>query len=289
MRVQIPNKKLRNGFELPVIGLGTWLMGGGLEADYSRDKEEIRAIKTALELGYTHIDTAEGYAVGHTEELVGKAIKGFDRSKLFIATKVTKTNLKPDDLKKSLRLSLKRLQTDYVDLYMPHSPSKEIPLSETMPVFDKFVKEGLIRNIGVSNFTAKLLDEAMKYTKSPIVANQIEFSLMTREQGKYGGNHSMETKTLPFCQKNDVFVVAERPIERGLVTKPHKIMDRLAKKYGKTKAQIALNWLISKNNVVAIPKASKKSHLTENLGAIGWKMEENDYQILDRSEFPPIE
>jgi diketogulonate reductase-like aldo/keto reductase len=278
------SKTLKNGFSLPVVGLGTWLMGGAMEPDYTNDDKDIEAIQTALELGYRHIDTAEGYADGHCEELVGEAIKGFNRNELIIATKVTKTNLKPDDLRRSLDNSLKRLGLDYVDLYMIHSPSQEIPLSETMPVFDEFVEQGLIRNIGVSNFTVEKLEEAMKYVKNPIVSNQIEYSLMTREEGRYGGNHSMESKTVPFCQENDILVVAERPIERGLVNEPNPLLDELAEKYSKTKAQIAINWLISKDNVVTIPKSTNREHLIENLGSIGWKMSQEDVERLDNIE-----
>jgi diketogulonate reductase-like aldo/keto reductase len=277
-------KTLKNGFKLPTIGLGTWLIGGAMEADYTNDKRDIEAIQTALELGYRHIDTAEGYAEGHCEELVGEAIKGFNRDELIIATKVTKTNLKPDDLRRSLDNSLKRLGLDYVDLYMIHSPSQDIPLSETMPVFDQLKEEGLIKNIGVSNFTVEKLEEAIKYTKNPIVSNQIEYNLLTREEGRYGGNHSMESKTIPFCQENDILVVAERPIERGLVNEPNPLLDELAEKYSKTKAQIAINWLISKDNVVTIPKSTNREHLIENLGSIGWKMSQEDVERLDNIE-----
>jgi diketogulonate reductase-like aldo/keto reductase len=278
-------KTLKNGFKLPTIGLGTWLIGGAMEADYTNDKRDIEAIQTALELGYRHIDTAEGYAEGHCEELVGEAIKGFNRDELIIATKVTKTNLKPDDLRRSLDNSLKRLGLDYVDLYMIHSPSQDIPLSETMPVFDQLKEEGLIKNIGVSNFTVEKLEEAIKYTKNPIVSNQIEYNLLTREEGRYGGNHSMESKTIPFCQENDILVVAERPIERGLVNEPNPLLDELSEKYGKTKVQIAINWLISKDNVVTIPKSTNREHLIENLGSIGWEMEKDDIYKLDKIVF----
>jgi diketogulonate reductase-like aldo/keto reductase len=279
------SKTLKNGFSLPVVGLGTWTMGGRMEPDYTNDKQDIEAIQKALELGYRHIDTAEGYADGHCEELVGEAIKGFNRDELIIATKVTNTHLKPDDLRRSLDNSLKRLGLDYVDLYMIHSPSDEMDLSVTMPVFDQIKEQGLIKNIGVSNFTVELLKEAMKYTSNLIVSNQIEYSLLTREEGKYGGNHSMESKTVPFCQKNDIFVVAERPIERGLVTEPHQLLDELSEKYDKSKVQIAINWLISKDNVVTIPKSSNREHLVENLDSIGWKMSDEDIKRLDGIQF----
>jgi diketogulonate reductase-like aldo/keto reductase len=124
----------------------------------------------------------------------------------------------------------------------------------------------------------------MKYVKNPIVSNQIEYSLMTREEGRYGGNHSMESKTVPFCQENDILVVAERPIERGLVNEPNPLLDELAEKYSKTKAQIAINWLISKDNVVTIPKSTNREHLIENLGSIGWKMSQEDVERLDNIE-----
>jgi len=118
--MDIPRKELMSGFALPVYGLGAWQMGGRGEADSTNDETDIAAIQKALDLGVTHIDTAESYGAGHSEELVGRAIKGRDRKQLTIATKVSAWNQSYDDLRRSFEASLLRLGTDYVDLYMLH-------------------------------------------------------------------------------------------------------------------------------------------------------------------------
>jgi len=278
-------KTLCREVKIPVIGLGTWKIGGGREGDNSQDKESIEAIRNAIKLGYSHIDTAEMYGLGHCEELVGEAIKSFDRAKLFITTKVTNTNLNYDDVIAAAKGSLRRLQTDYIDLYLIHAPNPNIPIEETMRAMDYLVEQGLVRFIGVSNFTVEDLKEAQKHARNKIVANQIEYSLLTRNKGRYWGNQGMESRTIPYCQDNEIVVIAERPIERGLLLKPHPVMDKLALKYRRTKAQIAINWLISKKNVVTIPKSTNLKHLRENLGALEWKLSEEDMKLLDNTDF----
>ena len=145
---------------------------------------------------------------------------------------------------------------------------------------DKLVENGLVKNIAVSNFTLDLLLDAQSFSKNKIAAVQIEFSLLTRNKGKYGDNKDMELKTIPYCQKNDVLVVAERPLERGVLLEPNDVMDEMTKKYSKTRAQIAINWLISHKNVVTIPMSHKIEHLKENLGGVGWSMEDTDIKKL---------
>ncbi len=282
--MKMPTKKLNSGFELPELGLGTWKIGGSREVDNSRDDISIQAIRDAIDLGYTHIDTAEGYGLGHCEELIGKAIKHYSREKLTIATKVTNTNLKYDDLISAAKNSLQRLNTDYIDIYYIHAPSPSIPLQETMRAMDRLVSDKLIINIAVSNFTADLLEEAQSYTSNKIVANQIEYSLLTREDGKYANNNSMESKTIPYCQKNDIFVVAERPLERGILLEQNYLMDELVKKYNKSYAQIAINWLLSQDNIITIPKSEDTKHLKENLGGTGWYLDIEDIERL-RKEY----
>ena len=273
--------KLIGGFELPTVGLGTWTIGGEREPDYSNDKEFIEAIKFALEIGYTHIDTAEMYAGGHCEELVGRAVKNSDRGKLTIATKVTKGNLRYEDVLKAAQNSLERLDMDYIDLYYIHSPSPEIPLEETMKAMNKLVEDGLVKHIGVSNFSADLFIKAQELSGNKIVANQIEYNLLTRERGENGyENKNMESRTVPYCQENDVLVIAERPIERGGLLEPNEVMDRLTEKYSKTRAQIAINWLVSQKNVVTIPKSQDKEHLKDNLEAGSWTMDSEDIEEL---------
>ena len=116
--MNIPTKKLKSGFELPVYGLGMWQMGGKLEADYTNDQREIDAIRAAIDAGITHIDTAESYGAGHSEELLGEALQGYDRSKLFIVTKVSSWNQTYDGVIAACKSSLKRLKTDYIDMYL---------------------------------------------------------------------------------------------------------------------------------------------------------------------------
>lgn len=140
-------KTLTDNFKIPVIGLGTWGIGGFMETDSSKDKEAIQAIKDAIELGYSHIDTAELYGAGHTEELIGNAIKDLDRSKLIITSKVFKTNLKHDDVIASCKKSLEKLQTDFIDIYLIHAPNPEIPLEETMKAMDYLVEQGMVKYV----------------------------------------------------------------------------------------------------------------------------------------------
>jgi diketogulonate reductase-like aldo/keto reductase len=278
-------KQLTKDCRIPVIGLGTWEIGGRTEADYSKDEAAVEAIMAAIKMGYTHIDTAESYGAGHCEELVGKAIKGIDRSRLFITTKVTKTNLRYGDVIKACTESLRRLGTSYVDLYLIHAPNAEIPIKETMRAMDELVSRKMVRFIGVSNFTVEQLKAAQQCTQNKIVANQIEYSLLTRNIGRYSGNHDMESKTIPYCRREGIIIITERPVERGLLAKHHQLLDRLAEKYHKTNSQIAINWLISKQNIVTIPKSTNPEHLKENLGAAGWKMDNEDIEELDKTDF----
>ena len=279
------HKKLENGMKLPVIGLGTWGIGGLREADYSGDSNSIDVFRKAIGMGYKLIDTAELYGNGHTEELIGEAIKGFERSEITIIDKVFKTNLKYHDLIDSCMKSLQRLKTNYIDIYLIHAPNPEIPIEETMEAMDHLVDEGIVRHIGVSNFSVEQMKEAQKHSRNRIIANEIPYNLAMRNDDDRGVCSEMESEIIPYCQKNGMFAIAYKPLARGLLARPGPIMNRLSKKYGKTRAQIALNWLISKKNVVAIPKASKPEHLKENLGAIDWSMDKEDILILDKGNF----
>lgn len=273
-------KKLTDTITIPVIGLGTWTIGGGDEADTTYDDEDISAIRAAIKLGITHIDTAESYAHGHTEELVGRAIGGFDRKSLFITSKVSPEHLGYDDLLASAKGSLQRLNTDYIDLYLIHAPNPDIPVQETMKAMDFLAEQKLIRCMGVSNFSVEQIKEAQKYTKNKIVANQIEYNLLVRDKGRVTEN--MESKIIPYCQENNILIIAWRPLARGKLAKPgFKILDELADKYHKTQAQIAIHWLISKKGIVAVSKSTKVEHLEKNLGALGWKLRQEDIDRLN--------
>jgi diketogulonate reductase-like aldo/keto reductase len=277
--MDIPTKKLKSGFEMPIYGLGTWKMGGTKIYDPNNDDQaDIQAIKTAIENGITHIDTAENYAEGYTETLVGKAIKDYERSKLFLVSKVAPEHLQYEDVINALKASLKRLQTNYLDLYLIHAPNPDIPLKETMRAMDTLLEEGLIKNIGICNFTIAEFEEAQSYTKNKIVINQLHLNLKYREAERKG--------LLEYCQKNDVLFVAWRPLQKGiLIEGTENIVNELAQKYQKTPAQIALNWLISQPNVVTLSKTRDVEHLKDNLGALNWIMDTEDIERLDK-EYP---
>jgi diketogulonate reductase-like aldo/keto reductase len=280
--IEIPVKKLKCGFELPAFGFGTWRMGGIETPDpLNDDRIDIFAIKTAIEMGVTHIDTAEFYTGGHTEEIIAEAIKDFDRSKIIITTKASPQHLHYKDLINAAQQSLKRLKTDYIDIYAIHIPNPYISIKETMEAMDYLVEKQLIRYIGLSNFNVEQFSEAQKCTGNKIVCNHVHYNLMFRLPQKDG--------SIEYAQKNDIIIVAWRPVQKGLfLEKNIQILDRICKKYEKTPNQIAINWLISQKNVTTISKTRNIKHLEENLGAISWKMEEEDIKLI-MENFPDLQ
>lgn len=273
-------KALITGTKIPVLGLGTWRMGGGLSADHSNDQKYVGAIRYAIKSGLTHIDTAEIYGAGHTEELVGQAIRKFDlpadrqgREKPFITTKISPQHLfLPSQIKRACQNSLSRLQTDYIDLYLIHWPNPLAPMRLVMKTLDGLAQEGKVRYLGVSNFSIKQLQNAQKYTNNRIVTNQVHYSLLHRDP---------EKELLLYCQREDIILTAYSPLEIGeLAQGKNGALKSVAKKYRKTPVQVALRWLIEKPNVIAIPKASSPDHIDELLGSLGWKMSPEDQEYL---------
>ncbi len=267
-------KKLLNGIELPVLGIGTCLMGGKDYGppEYGNDDKYIKAIQEAIKLGYTHIDTAEIYGGNHTEELVGKAIKKFDREKLFITTKVSKEHLNYDDVISSAKNSLKRLGVVYIDLYLIHRPNPDISIKKTMKAMNFLVDNKFIRYIGVSAFNIEQMEEAQKYSKYPIVTNQLKFSLWKKS----------DIKTIKYCQENDIMVTAYKVFGRGMLkTDKISLIVDLSKKYHKTEAQIILNWVISKNNIIALFKSTNIKHLKENKDIFDFKLSDEETHKID--------
>jgi diketogulonate reductase-like aldo/keto reductase len=276
--MEIPTKTLSSGFSLPVYGLGTWEMGGKREPDYSEDDKYVAAISDALDHGIRHIDTAEMYGAGHTEELVGKAIKGRDRSKLVITTKVSVGMSGGfDGVLKSAQDSLERLGTDYIDIYLLHHyPHGGDSVEEIMRAMDKLVTGGLVKEIGVCNMTIPRFQEIQKHTTNKLVCNQVNYSVQMREPEIYG--------LIQHAADNDHFITAWGALEKGLLEQGD-ILQKLARKYGKTPYQVALNWVIAQPNVITIPKTTSTEHLDENLGAIGWELEAEDLEELSKN-FP---
>ena len=165
-----------------------------------------------------------------------------------------------------------------MDLYLIHAPNPEIPIQETMRALDTLLDSGLIGHIGVSNFNKERIEEAQSYTKNKIVANQVHYNLIFREPER--------KDLLEYCRTNDIMFIAWRPVQKGILTKRGtSILDEMCDKYGKTPAQIAINWLISQPGIVTLAKTTSVEHLKENLGAVGWTMDQTDIERL-RTEFP---
>jgi len=270
--------KTISGVTLPVLGAGTWHMGGMKSTDRANDRQEIAALRKALFLGATHIDTAELYGNGHAEELVARAIQGMKREDLFIATKVKGDNLASDKLLSAAAGSLSRLKTDYIDLYLLHWPNPSVDREDTMKALDQLVEEGKVRHVGVSNFSVTQMREAQSLTKNKILTNQVEYNILNRNEGEF--LEDVEKKVLPYCQENDIFLTAYRPLAQGTLA-AHPALSTLAKKYQKTPAQIAIRWLLDKKNVITIPKAARIEHVKENVGSLGWTLEKEDNHFLD--------
>jgi len=264
-------KKIGN-MKIPVLGLGTWGIGGRLYANKLFKQKWIKIIQEALDIGFRHIDTSEIYGNGFTEEIIGEAISSYRRKDIFLTSKIWGSHLNHDDTVKSLKSSLKRLKTEYLDLYLIHKPSRYMDLKNTMHDLEYLQKQKLIKALGVSNFNQEQILEAQKFlNKSKISAVQNEYSLLKRDK-----------EVLDLCNQQKIIFIAYRPLMKGELARPGiLVLDKLAKKYNKTQAQIALSWLISNPQIVTIPKATKKEHLLANIDSVGWKMDKDDYRALD--------
>jgi len=264
----------KTGEKVSEIGLGTfydarWIILAMLGFK-SREERKLEALKVGLEGGINLIDTAEIYK---TEPLVAKAIKGIKREDLFIVTKVWSNHLRREALLKALDSSLKRLEVKYVDLYLVHWPNPRIPISETMGAMEEAIDKGKTRYIGLSNFSLKQIIEAQEaLRKYEIVSVQLEYNLMNRK---------VEKDILPYCERNGIAFMAYYPLAHGKLLKKRDKLKELCEKYNKTLAQIALNWLASKEKVFPIPRASNPYHVKENLGASGWRLSEEDIKKLE--------
>jgi diketogulonate reductase-like aldo/keto reductase len=199
---------------------------------------------------------------------------------LFITTKVSGDKLKYEQVLQAAEDSLKRLRTDYIDLYLLHWPNPRVPVAVTMKAINKLIDDGMIRHFGLSNFPVRLIKEVMANTSNPIITNQVEYNLTTRNSGTY--NKNVEKEIIPFCLEQGISITAWRPVIKGNTEAlEHPLLASLAAKYGKTPMQIALNWLVNKRLMLAIPKMSSEKHIRENVEAIAFKMEDEDYKTLD--------
>ncbi len=261
----------KTGTTVAEIGVGVWRYGGGVEP-----------LRQAIELGASLIDTAEAYG---TEKVVGEAVSGI-RDRVFVATKVSGSHLSYDEVLKAADASLRRLDTGYIDLYQIHWPNSLVPIQETMRAMETLVDRGLVKYIGVSNFsTAELREAQATMRKYPIVSNQVLYNLNRRQ---------IEEELLPYCQKNHVTIIAYTPLDSGQLTKASaqssrpdqmKVLELVAAQVQKTLAQVALNWCISRPGVITIPKSDRAARVVENCQASGWLLSSAQMQLLE-SAFP---
>jgi diketogulonate reductase-like aldo/keto reductase len=267
---------LPSGEALPVLGLGTWRMG----EDPGKRRSEIEALRTGIELGMTLIDTAEMYADGGAEEVVGEAIKG-RRDDVFVVTKFYPQNATPAKMRAACERSLHRLGTEWIDLYLLHWRGS-VPLPDTLDGFAQLIDEKKIRFGGVSNFDVDDMEELgrIKGGLEKIVTDEVLYNLQQR---------GVEYDLIPWMRKRHRPVIAYSPIEEGFLTaRSHPVLGQIAERHGATPAQIALAWVIRKDGVIAIPKAAKVAHVREDRGAVDITLTDRDLEELDAS-FPPPE
>ena len=261
--------------QIPKIGFGTWSIGGGTNADRALDSKSLAALRSALKLGYTHFDTAEVYAAGHAEELIGQAVReaGVKRENLFITSKVSPEHLGYADVFKSCEGSLRRLGMDYLDLYLIHWPMRGMKLADTFRALNHLVKDGKVRHLGVSNFDLRLLKQARGFSETPLLTDQVPYSLAHRT---YAGNGVLE-----YCQSNDILLTAYSPLKRNQ-SNTNNILLPIAKSHGTAPEQAALAWLMAQPCVIAIPMSFNPRHQKENLDAVNLTLSPTEVNQLNQ-------
>ncbi len=242
------------GEKVPSLGLGTWRLSG---------EECTRAVEGALALGYRHIDTAQMYA---NEGEVGRGIRnsGVGREEIFLVTKLRTSNFSHNDVLRSTRESLKRLQTDYVDLLLMHWPNPSVPLEETLGAMMKLQEEETVSHIGVSNFPPSMVEEATLY--ATVFCNQVEYH-----------PYRAQDKLLEQATEMDYLLTAYSPIAKGRVSND-ATLKAIGEAHGKTPAQVALRWLIQQEKVVAIPKAASEDHLRSNFDIFDFELSREEME-----------
>ena len=262
------------GERIPALGLGTWFMA----EDPARRQTERAALELGLDLGLTLIDTAEMYADGAAEELVGEAIAG-RRDEVFLVSKVLPTNASHSGTIAACEGSLRRLGTDRIDLYLLHWRGS-VPLEETVEAFHELVEAGKIRYWGVSNFDVPDMEELLAVSDgSHVQVDQVLYNLSRR---------GIEVDLLPWCRARGISVMAYSPIEQGRLLRDNPALSSVAERHGATPAQIALAWVLRLDGVNAIPKAGTPAHVEENRVALDLRLTGEDLAELDGA-FPPPE
>lgn len=257
-----------DGTAVPTIGQGTWHMG----EDRAQRKREVAALRDGIERGLTLIDTAEMYAEGGAEEVVGEALAGL-RDQVFLVSKVYPHNASRRGIPEACERSLRRLGTDCLDLYLLHWRG-QYPLEETVEAFERLREAGKIRRWGVSNFD---LDDLHELGEPACAANQVLYSLEER---------GIEWDLLPWCQEQRMPLMAYCPVGQGGKLLRHPVLAEIAGRHDATPARVALAWLIHQPGVIAIPKAVEPLHIRDNAAALHVRLTPEDIAALDAA-FPP--
>ena len=296
----------KSGPKISVIGIGTWQVGEISWGQDVKEEESIDAILRAHELGVNFIDTAEAYGGGHSEEIVGKAIKKLDREEVVLATKVVGGHLRYNDVIKACEGSLKRLGLKEIDVYQVHWPDPwdQVPLRHTMKAMEDLYKQGKIRAVAVSNFAVRDLEEARSLLSSTdIISDQVRYNMLQRD---------VEEEVIPYCRKEGIAIIAWSPLAQGALTgkytlenKPSDeirsrnkvftdsnlrqasklitVLRNIADSRNKTIAQVAINWLIMQPGVIPIPGAKNPVQAEQNAGATGWKLTKQELAKIEET------
>lgn len=261
------------GVRLPKVGFGTWKIGGEYSARPAEDARALAALRTALDLGYTHFDTAELYADGHAEELIGRAVRetGAKRETLFITSKVKPEHLEYHQVLRSCEASLRRLGMDFIDLYLIHWSRLGMRLPETFRALNKLVRDGKVRHLGVSNFNLKLLTQSQELSETPLLTNQVPYSVSDRSYVRNG--------MLAYCQQSDVPLTAYSPLEQGHF-KSSRTLESIAEAHGVTPQQVAIAWLVLQPRVITIPMSVDPAHIKENIEAADLELSASEMEQL---------
>ena len=261
--------KLPSGEPVPALGQGTWNMG----EDRRRRRAEIAALNLGLDLGMRLIDTAEMYADGGAEKIVGAAIAG-RRDEVFLVSKVLPEHATRRGTIAACERSLKRLDTDRIDLYLLHWREQEVELAEVLEAFTALVRAGNIRHWGVSNFDVEDMQELLRLPGGKaIAADQVMYNLNRR---------GIEHDLLPWCRRRRIPVMAYSPLDEGRLVRSLDL-KRIAQQLGATPSQVALAWLLRQNNVIAIPKSASEAHVRENFAALDLRLGKQDLAALDHA------
>jgi myo-inositol catabolism protein IolS len=291
----------KNGPKVSRMGIGVWQASDLWKGD---DEQIVRAITKSHEIGVNLVDTAEAYGNGHSEQVVGRALRDIGREEFVVATKVHGANLRYDERQRAAAASMKRLGVNEIDLYQVHWPDpwEQIPLSETMKALEKLYAEGKIRAIGVSNFAVRDLEEARSLlSRTDIVSNQVRYNFLQRE---------IEEEVLPYCRKNNITVLAYSPLAQGALTgkydrghvprgdirdenklfatknieqieKVNAVLASIGRRHGCSVSQVALSWLLSNQIVVPIPGAKNEAQAEENVGSTNQLLTNAELTELD--------